>query len=149
MNANDTHVIPVTLYVVLSGARFRDEHREKQLETNLSAPAQMRDHPDIVDAICQNLDGDALKDALFIVDNIRENKMKIKWSSVNKWVVKYRNRHVCYLRVEQGSLKIGQISDILVTHVKSMTYDFENTKRLIEIIRNSMTDPHAVSFASS
>ena len=141
----NTHVTPVTLNGIFSEALLRDKH----LETNLSPPAQMSDRPDIVDAICHNLDGDALKDALFIVDNIRENKMKIKWSSVNTWAVKYRRRHVCDLRVEHGSLKIGQVSDILATRVKYMTYDFESMKRLMDTLKNSMTDPHAISFARS
>jgi len=101
---------------------------------------QKSTRPAIDNVICHYLDGEALKDAFFIIDNIREHEMKIKWSSVNKWAVKYRRRHVCYLSIENGSLVIGRVSDILAKRVKYMAYDLENMKRLVDVFRNSMTE---------
>ena len=101
---------------------------------------QMNTRPAIDNVVCHYLDGEALKDALFIIDNIREHDMKIKWSSVNKWAVQYRRKHVCYLSIENGSLVIGQVSDILAKRVKYMAYDLENMKRLVDVFRNSMSE---------
>jgi len=101
---------------------------------------QMSTRPAIDNVVCHYLDGEALKNALFIIDNIREHDMKIKWSSVNKWAVKYRSRHVCYLSIENGFLVIGQVSDILAKRVKYMAYDLENMKRLVDVFRNSMPE---------
>jgi len=109
-------------------------------EDNSLPHMQMRTRPAIDDIVCHILDGEALKDALFIIDNIREHDMKIKWSSVNKWAVQYRRRHVCYLSVENGSLVIGQVSDILAKRVKYMAYDLENMKRLVDVFKNSMSE---------
>jgi len=95
--------------------------------------------PDINDVICHKLDGDALKDALFVIDNIRENKMKIKWSSVNTWAVKYRLKHVCNLKIEKDSLSIGPVNDVLATRVKRMSNNQESIAQLIDALRDSMT----------
>ena len=111
----------------------------------LSAQNQAMTRPEIDEVICQNLDGSALKDALFIVDNIRDNKMKIKWSSVNVWTVKFRGRHVCDLTVMHNSLRIGHVSNILATRVKRMSNDFEYTKRLVDAITNYIVDEPAAT----
>ena len=116
-------------------------------DDNPHAQGQLRTRPAIDDIICHYLDGEALKDALFIIDNICQHGMKIKWSSVNKWAVQYRRRHVCYLSIENDSLIIGQVSDILAKRVKYMANDLENMKQLIEVFRNSMADAQEASFA--
>jgi len=111
----------------------------------MSAFDQEENRPEIDTIICQNLDGVALKNALFIVDNIRENKMKIKWSSVNVWTVTFRGRHVCDLTVMHNALRIGHVSDILATRVKRMTNDFEYTKRFVDAFTSSMVEEPATS----
>ena len=90
-------------------------------------------------AVCNRLDGDALKDALFVVDNIRENGMKIKWVSADTWSVKHRRRHVCDLRIKNDSLCIGPVNDVLATRVKSMSHNQESIRQLIDALRESMT----------
>ena len=135
--------------VIAPGMFSASELSGVKAETSLSVQAQPETRPDIVAVICHSLDGEKLKDALFIADNIRENKMKIKWSSINTWSVKYKGKHVCDLRIENGSLRIGQISDILATRVKYMTSDFERMKRLVDTLRNATTDKHAASYAMS
>jgi len=114
----------------------------------LSANEQRKYRPQIDEIICQDLEGYALKEALFIVDNIRENKMKIKWSAVNVWKVKFRGRHVCDLTVVHGALRIGHVSDILAKRVKYMSNDFEYTRRLVDAISNSMVQEPATSMAA-
>ena len=123
------------------------------METNngtrkLTAHDQVKFRPQIDEIICQNLDGNAQKEALFIIDNIRENKMKIKWSAVNVWKVKFRGRHVCDLTVVHGALRIGHVSDILATRVKYMSNDFEYTRRLIDAISNSMVEEPVAGMAA-
>ena len=113
----------------------------------LTPIAQMETRPSIDNVVCHALDGEALKDALFIIDNIREHDMKIKWSSLNKWAVRYRRRHVCYLSIENGSLVIGHVGDILAKRVKYMAYDLENMKRLVDVFRNSMSDTQEAHYA--
>ena len=93
---------------------------------------------DIETEVCHKLDGDALKDALFIVDNIRENKMKIRWSSGNTWSVKYRYRQVCDLKIERDSFIIGPVNDVLITRVKNKSRNQESVEQLIEALKNSM-----------
>ena len=102
---------------------------------------QLSQKPDIYDVICHKLDGDALKDALFVIDNILENNMKIKWSSVNSWAVMYRRKHVCDLRIEQESLSIGPVNDVLATRIKTMSYNQESIEQLIDALRDSITGP--------
>ena len=115
----------------------------------MSPQDQMRHRPNIETAICQTIEGDAQKEALFIIDNIRDNKMKIKWSSVNVWTVKFRGRHVCDLTVVHGSLRIGHVSDVLATRVKHTSNDFEQAKRLLDAIANSTVDEPATVLAGA
>jgi len=103
---------------LLSGTKF-DENNAAATPPNHE---QLKTRPRIEDVICHSLEGETLKEALFVIDNIRENRMKIKWSSVNVWSVRYKRKHVCDLRIENGILVIGKLSDILITHVKNMTY---------------------------
>ena len=116
----------------VSFSRYKEEivHRShKQVTTK----------PDIADVICHKLDGDALKDALFVIDNILENKMKIKWSSVNTWTVKYKRKHVCDLTITNNSLSIGPVNDVLATHVKNMSNNQESIQQLIDALRDSVS----------
>ena len=116
------------------------------------APAtkdQLRTRPGIDDVICHNLDGNALKEALFVIDNIRENNMRIKWSSVNVWSVQYRRKHVCDLRIEKDTLSIGPVNDVLATRVRNMSYTHENIEQLIGALRNSISGVQEPSFAPS
>ena len=114
-------------------------------KTDTSAERQLRIKPEIDDVVCHHLDGDTLKEALFIIDNIRENDMKIKWSSINMWSVRYKGKHVCDLRIQNDSLTIGPVNDILATRVKNMSYSQENMKQLIDALRDSITgSPEAI-----
>jgi len=108
-------------------------------ESEQTAYEQLESRPEIDDVICHYTDGDALKDALFVIDNIRDNDMKIKWFSPNVWSVQYRRKHVCDLRIENGSLSIGPISEVLVTRVADISYEMEKIEQLINALRNSMT----------
>jgi len=116
-------------------------------DSRLSADEQQRARPRIDDIVCQYLDGEKLKDALFIIDNILEHKMKIKWSSVNVWSVQYKRKHVCDLRIENDSLRIGKVSDILATRVKKMSYDPENMNRFIDVLKESIVGTQEINYA--
>ena len=113
-----------------------DSYKE---EVIYQSSKQSKKKPDIDAAICHKLEGDALKDALFVIDNIRENKMKIKWSSGTTWSVQYKRKHVCDLRIDRGSLIIGPVSDVLATRIKNMSRDQESIGQLIEALRVSVT----------
>ena len=99
---------------------------------------QSNNRLDIVTEVCHKLDGDALKDALFIIDNIRENKMKIKWSSGNTWSVSFRRKHVCDIRIVKDSLTIGPVNDVLITRVKNISRNQDSIEKLIKALKNSM-----------
>ena len=103
--------------------------------------------PSIDDVICHAVDGEMLKDALFVIDNIRENNMKIKWAFVNVWSVKYKGKHVCDLRIENGSLVIGPVSGVLTTRVKVASRSKESLAELIAALRDSMAGAQKVSYA--
>ena len=114
-------------------------------DTTLSAQAHMKienlneqsvSRPSIDEVLCNTLDGETLKEALFIIDNIRENNMKIKWSSVNVWTVRYKRKHVCDLKIDRGALTIGQISEVLATRVKNMPYNPENNNPLLDALKD-------------
>jgi len=113
----------------LSAALYKDADTETP-----PSHEQMRTRPQIEDVICQSLEGSKLKEALFIIDNIRENNMKIKWSSVNVWTVQYKRKHVCDLRIEKGNLIIGKLSDILITRVKDLSYNPRSANPLLDAI---------------
>ena len=98
------------------------------------AHEQLRNHPSIDEVVCHNLEGEALKEALFIIDNIRENKMKINWSAVNVWSVQYKHKHVCDLSIEKGKFVIGKLSDALITYVKDLSYEPQTTNPLFDAL---------------
>jgi len=109
------------------------------MDTAPTAAEQVEKKHKIDDVICHSLDGDALKEALFVIENIRENKMKIKWFSVNVWTVRYKGRYVCDLRIENDSLVIGEITGVLTTRVRTMPHSRENVERFINALRESVT----------
>ena len=112
-----------------STALYEDSDTEAQ-----QSYGQLQTRPNIDDVVCRSLEGDTLKEALFIIDNIRENKMKIKWSGVNVWSVQYKRKHVCDLRIENGNLNIGKLSDILITRVKNLSYNPQTTNPLFDAL---------------
>ena len=116
-------------------------------ETDFTAPQQVNSKPVIDDVICHYLEGEALKEALFIIENIYSFNMKIKWSSVNVWSVWYKRKHTCDIAIKNDSLIIGNVSDIFATRVKYMTYDFENMKRSIYALTNAIVEPQEASYA--
>ena len=101
----------------------------------------------IEDVICLHLEGDALKEALFVIDNIRENKMKIKWLSVNKWSVHFKGKHVCDLKIEKDSFVIGPVNDVLATKVKPSNR--EKFEQLIDTLRNPIAGMQQPAYAMS
>jgi len=106
--------------------------------TTIPAVMQKKAKPQIDDVICKYLDGESLKEAVYIINNIREHDMKIKWSAYNVWTVSYKRKHVCELRIDKGSLHIGQVSGVLAIRVTSMSYDRESINRMIEALRDSI-----------
>ena len=106
--------------------------------TKQDAYGQLKSRPAIDSVVCHQLEGSALKEALFIIDNIEANKMKITWSSLNVWSVKYGRKHVCDLSIENGSLVIGQLSQALITRVKDKSRNKENMMQLIDAMLNAM-----------
>jgi len=119
----------------------------EQAGTKPTYHEQLDTRPAIDDVICHYVDGKALKDALFIVDNIREHKMKIRWTAVNVWTVQYKRKHVCDLRIENGTLRIGQVSGILATRVTNMSKNTENMEWLIDALRNPVAGTQEASYA--
>jgi len=112
------------------------------------AQEQLNTKPGIDNVICHELDGEALKEALFIINNIRQHKMRIKWSAVNVWSVHSRFRHVCDLSIKNDSLLIGPVNDVLATRVKDMPFTQENINWLIDTLRNPVKDAQeTVSYA--
>ena len=131
MNTNLTHQSPVMLYEELYGLN--------RIDSLIQNYEQVDNRPKIIDdVICHYLDGQALKEALFVIDNIREHKMKIKWSSVNVWSVRYKRKHVCDLRLDKNSLHIGPVNDVLGIRITNMSYDHDSLNRLIEALRDSI-----------
>jgi len=100
---------------------------------------QLKSRPAIDSMVCHQLEGNALKEALFIIDNIEENNMKIKWSSLNVWSVLYGRKHVCDLYIKNGSLIIGQLSQALITRVKDKSRNKENMMQLIDAMQSAMS----------
>ena len=127
MNFTDNMIYGSTL------TSYKDEILHKSCEQSIAKPG-------INDVICHKLDGDALKNALFVIDNILENRMQIKWSAVNTWSVKYKRKQVCDLRIESDTLSIGPVNDVLATSVKNMSYNQESIAQLIDALRDSITD---------
>ena len=117
------------------------------VDIDVTPKGQRNFKPAIGDVVGHYLDGKALKEALFIIDNILENKMKIKWSAANVWTVMYRHKHVCDLTIKNDSLNIGKVSDVLAKRVKYMRYDLESTRELIAALRDSVSQPRHANYA--
>ena len=121
---------------------------DRKIDTTI-APAheQMMTNPEIDDVICHYLDGGTLKEALYIIDNIREHKMRIKWSSINLWTVRYRRKHVCDLSIKNDALHIGKVNGILEIRVTDMLYSPESLRRLIISLKNSKANRQGADHA--
>jgi len=117
-------------------------------ETKPLAHEQLKSRPKIDDVICQYLEGESLKEALIVINNVRAGRMKIKWSSVNTWSVHYRRKHVCDIRLENGSWSIRQVCEYINTCKCYMSYDPESMKRLISALRDSITVAHTACHAT-
>ena len=96
------HVMTTAALVSLA-PRFYDETRYLSTE-------QVSARPEIDDVVCHLLEGETLKDALIFIDNVRANKMNIRWTAVNVWSVYLKHTHVCDIRLESGSWSVSQIS---------------------------------------
>jgi len=132
---------------LLSGLFFNVAAYEELATEEPPKHEQLRTRPEIEDVICHNIEGEKLKEALFIIDNIRDNKMKIKWSSVNVWSVQYKRKHVCDLSIENGNLIIGKLSDILITHVKNLSYETTTENPLLDAIIDMVNGTQQKSYA--
>jgi len=137
MNTHNALIAPALLSEVMIGGN--QNNLNDTANTMLRAHEQLAAKPKIDDVICHNLEGNTQKDALFVIDNIRENKMKIKWSSVNTWSVQYKRHHVCDLKINKGELVIGKVSEILAERVKNMPYDPANTNPLMDALIDLIT----------
>ena len=132
MNTNFINPIPAILSDEMFGI--------SRIDSTVHMYEQVDNRPKIIDdVICHYLDGQALKEALFVIDNIREHKMKIKWSTVNVWSVWFKRKHVCDLRIDKDSLHIGPVNDVLGIRITNMSYDHDSLNRLIEALRDSIT----------
>jgi len=107
-------------------------------ETKHTSTEQVSARPNIDDVVCHLLDGDALKDALVFIDNLRANKMKIRWSSVNVWSVHYKHKHVCDIRLEKGSWSVSQISEHINTQEDYFLYSAERMILLSHALEDSI-----------
>ena len=106
--------------------------------TYIPAVMQKKTKPPIEDILCQYLDDESLKQALYITNNIHEHNMIIKWKSCNVWTVKYKRKHVCDLKIEKGALHIGEVSGVLAIRVTNKSYDRDSINRLIGSLKNSI-----------
>lgn len=97
-----------------------------------SAEVQLRTRPSIDDVICHYLDGGKLNEALSFIDHARASKMKIRWSSVNVWSVKYKRKHVCDIVLRHNSWSVRSFADTPETSEDYDLYDPESVKRLME-----------------
>jgi len=115
MNEMNYHVMSNATLTSLA-PHFVDETRHLSAE-------QVNAHPEIDDVVCHLLEGNELKDALIFIDNVRANRMKIRWSAVNVWSVYYKHMHVCDIRLEKGSWSVSQNSE----HIDGRVYYFSDS----------------------
>jgi hypothetical protein len=55
--------------------------------------------PKIEDVAGDYLSGDKLQELLGFAAFLRDNKLTPRWQSVNSWSVKYKNKLVCYVKI--------------------------------------------------
>ena len=135
MFTNLAQVTPAILYEGIYGIN--------RMDSEVDMYEQVDNRPKIIDdVICHYLDGQALKEAMFVIDNIRDHKMKIKWSKYNVWSVRYKRKHVCDLRIERDALHIGPVNDVLGIRITNMSYDHDSLNRLIRNLRDSIAVTH-------
>ena len=101
--------------------------------------AQLETRPEIDDVICQLLDGSVLKEALIFIDNVRANRMKIKWTSVNVWSVYYRAKHICDIMLEYGSWSVSHVNEYLNSQDGYVPYSTESKKWLVAKLKDAIT----------
>jgi hypothetical protein len=58
-------------------------------------------NPKIEDAILENLNGEKRKYALDFVTYLKANKMSPHWISSNSWKASYKQKLVCFIRVQR------------------------------------------------
>ena len=117
-------------------------------ETRYLSAEQVSARPEIDDVVCHLLDGDVLKDALIFIDNVRANRMKIRWSSVNVWSVYYKHMHVCDIRLEKGSWSVSQISEQFDARVYYFSDSSECMIWLARELKDTVTEDQKLLKAS-
>jgi len=106
--------------------------------------------PDIDEAVCHTLEGDALKEALNFIDNIRASKMKIEWSSVNVWAVYRGFSHVMDIQVANNTWNITLLLNHATSGASYFSSEREGVRRLINSLKNSVGHQReATQYASS
>jgi len=124
MNKMNDHVTTNAAFMSFA-PRYSNETRHSSIE-------QVNARPEIDDVVCHLLEGDALKDALILIDNVRANRMKIRWSSVNVWSVYHKHMHVCDIRLEKGSWSVNLFSEYYNARVY---YFSDNSECMIWLAR--------------
>ncbi|MCL2628714.1 MAG: hypothetical protein FWD44_08495 [Oscillospiraceae bacterium] len=94
--------------------------------------------PSIDSIICHYLDGTTLKNALNFIDYIRASKMKIKWSAVNVWSVRYKGKRVLDIIVKEDSWSVRLVFDHVGSIFGLTEYDVESIRSLVGTLRVSM-----------
>lgn len=116
---------------------FSELNNGKNFNVSLSVFEQKDTKPAIDDVICQYLDGSTLKNALNFIDYVRASKMKIKWTAVNVWSVRYKNKRVLDIVVKQDSWRVRLAYDHIASNAMFTLSDKENIKNLIGQLRSS------------
>lgn len=102
----------------------------------LNAYEQQDKKPAIDNVICHYLDGSTLKNALNFIDYVRASKMKIKWTAVNVWSVRYKNKRVLDIIVSADSWRVRLVFDHINADYVFTVREQENINNLIGAMKN-------------
>ena len=118
-------------------------------ERKSNNPRWQRDErPEIDEVICNTLEGNALKDALNFVDNIRASKMKIEWSSINVWSVHRGMKHIMDIRIANGTWHLTLLLDHANSGAAQLSTEMEGVRKLINSLKHSVSSPREAQYAS-
>lgn len=93
---------------------------------------QKKVKPMVEDMISELLEGEKRHIALDFVAYLRENRMPPTWASANSWKASYKNKGVCYIKLDQHGKNVWKVNPI-TDHSKD--YDaFTDKENLREII---------------
>ena len=130
------HITPDSSHISFANKKLAEIERNEDILAGRPVV-----YTDIDTVMCNDLKGRTMKEALNFIDDIRSNKMKIKWLSDNVWSVQYKRKHIFDIKIEDGTWSVARICEKMNSQESFIRYCSENMKWLVGNVKNAIKGP--------